>query len=324
MTSVTNFLTLPTPPTELTPSIATPAIPPIQNNTAGMLSTLAGEAFKYHPVLTILFLAGMALLIICAIMKIINKFHESGGKIWLKTPLTDLGVTFRNGSRHDDTNGEDGKPKKFKRKTTPCDICKLNVARLVRDTSLLCSEIYYLEYVECVQKQFNELDDAMYRVASFVNDMHGRLVSNHIKEIGISDKKTRLYLKNTQILSYVWHIKKQDIREFFRQSIVHNNFHEKNHEELSTFANERSKVLIARLQGGENIFPDWDDPEIFVTKEMYEKELLDSITTECCSRVFDLYTKCKQIHDAYASKIKEKRQKIDELSIEFENSIPSF
>lgn len=267
-----------------------------------------------YPTVCILLITCIIIFLMCIIFKIVNTIAHHGFSFRTLTGEFGIFTTKKNESNN------------TKPKTTACDICKQNVAQLVKDMSYICSEMYYIQYAECIQRQFNEVENRIYMAASFITNCHAQLVSKHVKSLNIQDTdiKTNMLLKNNKILSYIWQAKKEAVGEFFKKSIIHNNFHDKNSAELRIFVDEKCKILMAKLQDGVNLFPDWDDPDLFVTQELYEKELYDTIMEWCRRNAYELYERCQNIHEEYQVQIKQKQAEIDTLADKFAHNIPSF
>ena len=270
-------------------------------------------------------IALMIVLLVLVVILLISFFREHGLQIGFHIPwFGDVKVNAK---------GEDGVKKENEKielkndgKKLECEICKINVSKLVKDITVICNEMYYMKHVESLNQQLVELNNRLYIEASFINNLHAQLVTERIRDTNVSDNdmKTKLFLKNTQVLGYVWGIRKQTVYDFFKASILQNHFKDKSQAELRAFASEKCNVLFARIEESINLFPDWDDPEILIDRELYVNKLKDRIAEKINHSAYLLYERCQQIQKEYDKKIQEKQVQIELLTDGFSKSIPIF
>lgn len=260
------------------------------------------------------------LLIVLTLVLIISFFQGHGLMVGFKIPwFGEINVS----SKEDD---KEDKEKQVGGQLLACEICKINVSKLIKDITVICNEMYYIKHVECLNQQLTELNNRLYIESSFINNCHAQLVTERIKEINCTDNdaKTRLFLKNTQILGYIWGIRKQTIYEFFKASILQNHFNNKSQVELRAFAADKCNVLFAHMEESINLFPDWDDPEILIDRNTYVKRLKDRISEKINNSAYAFYERCQCLQREYDKKIQEKMVEIELLTEGFSKNIPPY
>lgn len=204
-----------------------------------------------------------------------------------------------------------------------CDLCVLNVVSLITNVVELCYKINKTEQLN-LREQIREIDKRFFLENSWINDCHANMVAEKLairQDLSEIDK-TKIAMKNNQILNYIWQIKRQEIYEFIKNIIMINNFTNKNPIELRYFVHENSKVLIASLEMSTNLFPDWDDPELLFERQEYVQILIPRIRPRIEESIQSILENCQVIQRKHKDEINNLEMQKIKIVEEFKKSLP--
>lgn len=205
-----------------------------------------------------------------------------------------------------------------------CELCKINVITLVSHITNLCDKIYKIRQ-KCVNEQLRQMDNQFIVEASWVNDCHTQMISEKIKSMGNSiseEEKIKLLMKNGQILNYIWLIKKQEMYDFLKNIILLNHYDNLNSTELRFFVAEKTEILLAFLEGGPNLYPDWDDSSLLFKREEYKDLITKKARPRVLERIQQLLEKCQIIQKNYNDEINKIEKEKNTITEDFKKSLP--
>ena len=216
------------------------------------------------------------------------------------------------------------KNKNGKNTVNMCELCRMNVATYVTSIIQLCQRIHRTE-LQNINEQLRELDNQFILESSWVNNCHAQMINNKIREERTNieeSERTKIFMKNNQILNYIWLIKRQEIYEFLKAIILANHFVDKNASELRVFIQEKCKILSASLEGGVNLFPDWDDSELLFTRYEYLNIMMEKIRPRITESMQTLLEKCQIIQQKYNRELKTAENEKIKIIEDFKESLP--
>jgi hypothetical protein len=169
-----------------------------------------------------------------------------------------------------------------------------------------------------------ELDSQFFLENSWINNCHGEMIREKIKLRTNLDETetTKIIMKNEQILYFIWLIKRQEIYEFVKNIILLNNFCEKNPIELRYFVEEKTEVLAAKISGGTNLYPDWDDKELLFKRQEYCDILMKRIEPRLEETMHYILEKCQNIQQKFNAALRDAENEKIKIVNEFKKSLP--
>jgi hypothetical protein len=205
-----------------------------------------------------------------------------------------------------------------------CELCKINVMFFITD---FMETFYAINKAEQTNsnEQIRELDSQFVIEYSWINNLHSSVVNEKIKlRTNLNESEmTKIFMKNNQILNYIWLIKEREIYDFMKNVILLNTFLNKNATELRYFVHERSQVLAASLESGSNLYPDWDDPELlFKRKEYIDYILMGKIRPRIEEVLLTTLEKCQIIQQKHNSEMEVLKNKKNKIIEELKKSMP--
>ena len=204
-----------------------------------------------------------------------------------------------------------------------CELCRINVTSFVANIIGLCDKIYKMQQ-KSIQDQIRELDNQFIIESSWINDCHTKMISDAIKlRKDIDEKtKTQIFMKNNQILNFIWLIKKQEIYDYIKNIILLNNFVNKNSIELRFFILEKGKILSASLASGTNLYPDWNDSELLFAHHEYLGLIMEKFTPRIENSLHQILEKCQIIQQKYNQELKNLENEKIKIIEDFKKSLP--
>lgn len=204
-----------------------------------------------------------------------------------------------------------------------CELCKINIVSLIANILDLYHKINKLEQKN-INEQIRVLDGQFFLENSWINNCHGEIIRKKILLTpNLSEsEKTKIIMKNEQILYFIWLIKRQEIYEFVKNIILLNNFCDKNPVELRYFSQEKSEVLSAKISGGTNLYPDWDDKELLFKRQEYSDILMEKIGPRIEETILHILEKCQVIQHKFNTEIQMIKEEKDVTIKNFIKSLP--
>ena len=205
-----------------------------------------------------------------------------------------------------------------------CDLCKINMITLIANITDIYEEVSQIRQ-NSLNEQLRELDNLFIIEASWINNLNSRLITEKLREkTNISEEeKAKIYMKNGQILNYIWMIKKQQIYDFLKNIILCNHFVDKNPTELRFFVSDKAKLMLAYLENGQRLYPDWEDKELLFRREEYGRIMIDRVADRTEDSIKGLLEKCQIIQRKNNAEI-QKMEDVRKAAIEeFNKSIPA-